>query len=424
MSRYLDSNKIAASARKVRARNLRLIKGFSIAIALILAFILGFALRSNVSLIQDLGFNVQTDSEALSANGAGSDTDSYTSLAARVAEVEALLEGESMASFDLDATSQEVLSAYISQGDDSYLRYYTPAEYSQLQQNASHDYTGIGVLFAEYNGQAYAVDIFDNSAAQVAGVKQNDFVVAIDGNSNKTWSVSDVTEAINKEDGDSVVITWRRPDSLEADGGKEYTTTLTCSVYNEKNVSSEVDNGVGYIKIKQFTQDSDNAVQDAIKSCEDGGAQSYVLDLRNNPGGYLTQAVSVADLFMEGGTVVQVETKTGTTAQSANGDVATNKPLVVLVNKNTAGASEVLAAALKESQRATIVGTTTMGKGSVQVIRDLSFGGAIRYTAAYYLTPGGHEINGEGVTPDMVVSSTSGSDNQKNLALRTAQSLA
>lgn len=178
--------------------------------------------------------------------------------------------------------------------------------------------------------------------------------------------------------------------------------------------------------MRQLTQTSADLVKQALADLGSQGALSFVLDIRDNPGGYLTQAVDLASLFVKSGSIVQIETKDGKSVKSATGNVATDKPLVVLVNENTAAAAEVLAAALQENQRATLVGASTLGKGSVQVVRDLSFGGALRYTAAYYLTPQGRTINDVGVTPDVSVGlgGEAGSDNQRSLALETAQSLA
>ena len=193
-----------------------------------------------------------------------------------------------------------------------------------------------------------------------------------------------------------------------------------------KNVTTSLEGTVGYLKVRQLTQTSADLVKQALADLGSQGALSFVLDIRDNPGGYLTQAVDLASLFVKSGSIVQIETKDGKSVKSATGNVATDKPLVVLVNENTAAAAEVLAAALQENQRATLVGASTLGKGSVQVVRDLSFGGALRYTAAYYLTPQGRAINDVGVTPDVSVGlgGEAGSDNQRSLALETAQSLA
>ena len=422
MARHGDNKQIAASARKARARNLRLMRTFALVVFLCAAFVAGFAVRGNDALLSSLGF------APLLENGdsaAAKDKNAYNSLSARVSEVEDALANDSLDSYDLDTATMGVLDAFADTTEDPYLRYYDPARYSSLMHDSSGSYSGVGVLFSEYNGLAYAVDVFDGSAAQAAGVRQGDFVVAVDGDRGQEWSMNEVTASLDRAEGDTVVVTWRRPAALEAEGGEEFTTTLACSKYDVKNVTTSLSGTVGYIKVKQLTQNSSSLVKQALADLGAQGALSFVLDIRDNPGGYLTQAVDLASLFVKSGAIVQIETKDGKSVKSATGSVATDKPLVVLVNENTAAAAEVLAAALQESQRATLVGASTLGKGSVQVVRDLSFGGALRYTAAYYLSPQGRSFDGVGVTPDVSVGlgGDAGSDNQKNLALETAQSL-
>ena len=182
---------------------------------------------------------------------------------------------------------------------------------------------------------------------------------------------------------------------------------------------------MGYIKLTQITQNSDSLVLDAITDLADSGAQSYVFDIRDNPGGYLTQAVDLASLFVKSGIAVQINTKSAQTNRTVTGNTATDAPLVLLVNRNTAGTAEVLAGALQDNKRATLIGVQSMGKGSVQSVKELSFGGALRYTSAYYLTPLGYTIDKVGIAPDVQVQpgDDDSVDTQKNLAVETAQSL-
>jgi carboxyl-terminal processing protease len=424
--RRSNNSRIAVRTRKMRAHNVRLLKILSAFIVLCLVFLLGFAARGNTALMSHLGFNQTQTGAAATDASSQSKKNSYNSVSSRVSEVEDVLSDDSLDSYSLDSATTAVLDAFGTASNDPYLRYYSPARYESLLNNADDSYAGVGVLFSEYNGKAYAVDVFEGSDAQLSGVEEGDFVVSIDGDSSQSWSRSEVAAALSKKAGESVVITWRRPESLTADGGEEFTTTLDCAEYSEPNVTTSLENGVGYIQLKQFTQNAESLVEQAISSLDSQGADAYVLDLRNNPGGYLTQAVSTASLFMQSGTVVQVRTKDGTSTKSATGNPVTNEPLVVITNGNTAAAAEVLAAALSDSQRATIVGETTLGKGTVQVIRKLSFGGAMRYTAAYYLTPKGNTIDQVGVTPDVVVRNSSddtSSDAQKDYAMEYARSL-
>ena len=157
--------------------------------------------------------------------------------------------------------------------------------------------------------------------------------------------MNEVTASLDRAEGDTVVVTWRRPATLEAEGGEEFTTTLACSKYDVKNVTTSLEGTVGYVKVRQLTQTSADLVKQALADLGSQGALSFVLDIRDNPGGYLTQAVDMASLFVKSGSIVQIETKDGKSVKSATGNVATDKPLVVLVNENTAAAAEVLAAA-------------------------------------------------------------------------------
>ncbi|MBO4364829.1 MAG: peptidase, partial [Eggerthellaceae bacterium] len=188
-----------------------------------------------------------------------------------------------------------------------------------------------------------------------------------------------------------------------------------------------VDGEVGYIKLSQITSNSTELVEEAVKNLQEAGATCYVLDLRNNPGGYLTQAVDIGSLFLKSGVMVKIETKDSPeTTREADTESITDAPLVIIINGKTAAAAEVLAGGLQDQSRATVVGETSMGKGSVQSIYHLSFGGALRYTSAYYKTPNGYEINNVGISPDVQVAmgSSSSDDAQKSLAVDTAKSLA
>lgn len=410
--------------RRERARKVRILRTFALVVLVAAAFALGFGIRSNQALMDSLGFP-SAMGEKDQNPGATVTGSTYDSLSARVAEVEGILENESLDTYDLNAATTDVLDSFVAATEDPYLRYYDAARYdAYVKEGATGSYAGIGVLFAEYNGQAYAADVFEGSVAAAAGVREGDFVVAIDGDRSQEWTTTEVVNAVSREAGETVVVSWRRPTSLEAQGGEAFTTTLTCSEYRVPNVETELDGQVGFISLKQITQNSSSLVSQAVADLASQGAAAYVLDIRDCPGGYLTQAVDIASLFVKSGVIVQIQTKDALSTKTASGAVATDLPLVVLVNGNTAAAAEVLAAALQDSQRAQLVGTSTLGKGSVQVVTELSFGGALRYTAALYKSPLGRDINNAGVSPDVSVEAD-GSDagNQKSLAVELAQSL-
>lgn len=408
-----------------REHNRRLARILAVFVAVVLAFAAGFLVRSQTAFVSSLGFPVSA--EEGDATQASATKTAYDSVSARISEVEDLLEKNSLRSFDVGSATSGVIDALMKSTDDPYAAYYDPDRYAKyLQDTASRSYAGIGVLFADYNGRAYAVDVFEGSEAEAQGVQQGDFVKAIDGDSSHEWTMTEVVNALAREDGQAVTITWMRPVSIDAETGEEFTCALTCRAYEEPNVSVALVNDVGVITLRQITQNATDLVKNALTELAAQGATSYVLDLRDNPGGYLTQAVDIASLFVKSGVLVQIETVDGTTTKTASGVTLTEAPIIVLVNGYTSAAAEVLAAALQDNQRAVVVGETTMGKGTVQVVRELSFGGAVRYTAAYYLSPLGHELNETGVVPDITVSASGegDSDIQRLVAVESAASRA
>lgn len=425
MGKHANRSPLNASVTKTRMRNIRLLKLLVCALLVCAAFFAGFLVRGDAPLLGMLGFPGMVTPDAATTK---INTHDSSTLDGRMAEVEQILNKDSLDQYDLEAATENMIEALADTTEDPYLRYYSPAQYETISQDMASNVGGVGVLFSEYQGKTYAVDVFEGSEAQNANVQAGDFVVAIDGDRSHDWTVSEVTSALKAKDGEDVVITWRRSTSLDDEGGTEYRTTLTCTDFTVKNVTAELIGTVGYIKLKQITQNAGNLVEDAIEELDNQGATSFVLDIRDNPGGYLTQAVDVASLFIRSGTIVRIQTKDADeTTKNATGtamSLVTDKPLVVLINENTAASAEVLAAALADNQRATLVGTTTLGKGSVQVTRDLSYGAGLRYTAARYKSPLGHDIEGVGVQPEIGVGLSEDEDNQKALAIETAQTLA
>lgn len=415
--------KKAQLASRDKLRNRRIARIMGLFIALVVAFAAGFFVRSQSVFVSSLGFPVGENEASSSATTTLKTT--YDSVSQRVAEVEDMMATNSMDSYDVQQATDSILDALMKSTEDPYAAYFNSERYAAyLGDTSDRSYAGIGVLFAEYNGRAYVADVFEGSEAEAKGVVQGDFVQAIDGD-GKNWTMTEVVNSLSRGEGEEVVITWMHPTSLDAETGDEFTTTLTCRSYEEENVTTALTNDVGYIRLHQITQNSADLVRNAVNDLTSRGAVSFVLDIRDNPGGYLTQAVDIASMFVKSGVLVEIETVDGVTTKTATGTTATDAPLVVLVNEYTSAAAEVLAAALQDNQRATVVGQTTMGKGSVQVMRELSFGGAVRYTAAYYHSPLGHDINDVGVMPSVMVSSDSEAevDTQRLVAVDTAHSL-
>ncbi|WP_217952297.1 S41 family peptidase [Adlercreutzia caecimuris] len=426
--RHNAPNARARGERRGERASNQLILRLSITVILAAAaFCGGFALRSQTDLIDSWGIPVSDEeSEALAT---AANRESYdTSITARVRDVEQILSTYSLDEINLTEATYTMLADLMKSTGDPYAAYYNPDLYNNyIKESTDRSYAGIGVVFADYNGRAYVADVFEGSEAEAKGVQQGDFLMTIDGTDVSAWSMTEVVNALAKDEGDNVSITWMRPSSLDAQTGDQFTTALVCKVYEEANLTTDLTRKVGVIKLRQITSNAAELVQQAVESLTTQGATAFVLDLRDNPGGYLTQAVDIASLFVSSGVLVEVQNNEGEpTEKSAAGVSITEAPMVVLVNKYTAAAAEVLAAALLDNQRATVVGETTLGKGSVQVVRELDFGGAVRYTAAYYLTPRGHAIDGVGIVPQVTVvtGDADGADEQMALAVDTARSLA
>ena len=415
----MDTFKQTAKVASKNKHNASIVKFLGACIFVCVVFCAGFAVRGNTDLLNAMGLtSFDADSDVNPGMTVSGDT--YNSLSARFAEVDGILSEGGMESYDLPQATAKALPAFLGTVDDPYLRYYDDQSYQSYLATTKNPNAGIGVLFGESDGQCFVSDVFEDSAAASAGIQPGDRIVSIDGVAKTTWSAPDVLNALSRGEGESVFITWNRP-ATESSEESSFGTTLTFSSSSEENVTYETQESIGIIRLKQITSDSASQVANAINAVTAEGAHSLVLDLRDVPGGYLTQAVDISSLFIQSGVVVQIETAEGTTSRSADGKSITTAPLVVLVNGRTSGCAEVLAAALQETDRASVVGTVTLGKGSVQIMQPLSFGGALRYTAAYYLTPNGRLIEGTGVSPDIESSSAS---TQESVALDMARSLA
>ena len=384
---------------------------FLAVILVAVSFVGGFALRSQTELVASWGIPVSDgEREALAAAAANN---TFESVSARVGDVEDILSTYSMDEIDLTSATYSMLDDLMKSTGDPYATYYNPDLYNTyIKETTERSYAGIGVVFADYNGRAYVSDVFEGSEAEAKGVQQGDFLTSIDSEDVSAWSMTEVVNALAKDEGATVSVTWMRPASLDAQTGEQFTTTLTCKVYEEANLTTALSDGVGVVKVRQISSNAAELVDQATKSLIEQGAGAIVLDLRDNAGGYLTQAVDIASLFVNSGILVQIQGNDGpATTKSAAGDAPyKDVPLVVVVNRYTAAAAEVLAASLQDNERADVVGETSMGKGSVQVVRELDFGGAVRYTAAYYLTPQGEPIDNVGIAPQVGVVNGEGED--------------
>ena len=284
--------------------------------------------------------------------------------------------------------------------EDSHAVYFDAKHYEYFTEQTDGTFYGIGVTIANEGNDLVVQSVIEGTPAEQAGVKAKDIIVSIDGETRERWDTDEAVLRIRGEAGTKVTLGIRR------DGAETLREiTITRAKIELPNVESELlDGNVGYIRLYTFSELADDDVREAIAELADKGAEGFILDLRDNPGGLLTSAVDVASLFVKDGVIVRVEDREGTVEESrATGDLATDAPLVVLINGNSASASEIVGGALQDYGRAELVGEQSFGKGSVQQIEELSFGGAIKLTIAHYVTPKNRVIDKIGLTPDVKV---------------------
>ena len=391
---------------KEKARTRRIVVALLCFVCFCIAFMLGFAFRSQVTLMDSLGIPVgeEADINVLSAKSnelATSKTSVktvYNSISERIDEVEDILADNSFDTADLDELTKGAITEILACTGDEYAKYYSATEYSKLiNDSKSNQYAGVGVLLNEMNGRCYVADVFEGSEADVKGVLSGDYVKSINGEDATGKTATEVRSTVSVQSGKQIVVNFIRPKASYGETGDEYSVTLQVGDVNVENVTTTIKDDVAYIRIHQFNDETSNVLSQKVKELEEDDIKAYVLDVRNNPGGYLTGALDCASSFLNSGTLVTIESTNGNANRTTEGQTITTKPLVVLVNNNTSAAAEVFAAALQGNSRAILVGRKTAGKGSVAATRELSFGGAIRYTAAYYYTPAGNEINKNGI---------------------------
>lgn len=280
--------------------------------------------------------------------------------------------------------------------------FYTPDAFSQyLRRTRGDDFVGVGVVIEDRSGETVITQVLEDSPASEAGLRGGDVIIAVDGASTAGLSLEQISQMIRGTEGTDVVLTLRRPGQAES-----LVVTITRRRITQRVVSTRLlPSGVGYLRLTQFTQGSDDMVAAGLRSLQDQGAKGIILDLRGNPGGLLEAAVNIASHFLERGVVVTLETGR---AQAVTYLVRPRSPrhtgpIVVLVDRGSASASEVVAGALQDAG-IKLVGTRTFGKATVQAIYRFRDGSGMRVTISRYLTPAGRDIEGQGLQPDVEVS--------------------
>jgi carboxyl-terminal processing protease len=290
---------------------------------------------------------------------------------------------------------------------DPHSRYMNEQAWHDMQETTHGEFGGLGIEVTMEDGLVKVVSPMDGTPAARAGIMSGDFITYIDGDAVQGLTLE---QAVNKMKGPVHTTTKLKIERKGAD--KPIDVSLEREIIQVKPVSFHTEGSdIGYIRISSFNEQTEDglkkAISDISKQIPQDKLAGYILDLRNNPGGLLDQAVSVSGTFMARGEVVSTRGRTPEETQrytAKGGDLTKGKPLVVLINGGSASASEIVAGALHDHKRATLIGTRSFGKGSVQTIIPLGTGnGALALTTARYFTPSGHSIQAQGITPDITI---------------------
>ena len=308
---------------------------------------------------------------------------------------------------------------------DPYSAYMSPESFGEMQTETSGEFGGLGIEVGMEAGVVKVISPIDDTPASKAGIKAGDYIVKINDEQVQGKSLTEAVELMRGPVGSSIEITVRRRGKKKA-----LIFNIKREIIEIQSVKSEtIQNNIGYLRLTSFNENSSEQIKNKVNELKKNkDLKAYILDLRNNPGGLLSQAIKVSDFFLDNGEIVS--TKSRKVAENRKwfakkGDITDGKNLIVLINYGSASASEIVAGALKDHKRAIIIGENSYGKGSVQSIIPLKNRGAIRLTVAKYYLPSGKSISEIGITPDIEVNEkdedfkiNSETDNQLNFAIK------
>ena len=315
--------------------------------------------------------------------------------------IEEVLKNHYVGEIDEEKLEEGIYKGFVAGVGDTYTAYYTEEEFKELREQSSGVYAGIGIMMTlqVQDNSIEVAEIFEGSPAEKVGMKINDRIIEAGGQRITGDDFSDLPKIIKGTPGTTVDVTVYRPEE-----NKNYEFTLErANVTSPTIYHRMIDSEIGYIQITQFEEVTYDQFKEALEEIKSLGAKGLVLDVRNNPGGLLDIVEQIADELVPKGVVVSTKDRNGKGTEYIADDKYTDMPVVVLINENSASASEVLSGALKDYNRAELVGTTTFGKGVVQSLVPLSDGSAIKLTTSQYFTPSGVCIQGIGIDPDYEV---------------------
>ena len=307
---------------------------------------------------------------------------------------------------------------------DPYSAYMSPEMFENMKTETSGQFGGLGIEVGMEHGVVKVISPIDNTPASKAGVKAGDYIVKINDIQVQGKSLTEAVDLMRGPVGSDLEITIRRIGLKKA-----LVFTITREIIKVDSVQSKyINDGIGYLRLTSFNENSSDQIEKRIKELNKKKLKGYILDLRNNPGGLLSQAIKISDFFLENGEIVSTKSRKKSENRkwfAKKGDITNGKTLIVLINYGSASASEIVAGALKDHKRAILIGENSYGKGSVQSIIPLKNKGAIRLTISKYYLPSGESISEVGVTPDIEVEESSDkfvintdTDNQLNFAVK------
>ena len=308
---------------------------------------------------------------------------------------------------------------------DPYSGYMSPKTFDEMQTDTSGEFGGLGIEVTMEAGVVKVISPIDDTPASRAGIKAGDYIVKIENSQVQGKSLSEAVELMRGPVGSSIELTIRRRGEKKA-----LVFEVTREIIEIKSVKADLlDKNIGYLRLTSFNENSAQQIEKEIKELEKNKKlKGYILDLRNNPGGLLSQAIKISDFFLENGEIVSTKSRKSSENRkwfAKKGDITKGKTLIVLINYGSASASEIVAGALKDHKRAILLGENSYGKGSVQSIIPLKNKGAIRLTVAKYYLPSGKSISEVGVSPDIEIDEEfddfkikTETDNQLNYALK------
>lgn len=320
----------------------------------------------------------------------------------KVALLKQLIDGKYMGTVEEEALEEGICKGYVSGLGDPYSAYYDEEETKEFLESSEGEYTGIGAVMTQNmdSGIITITHVYNDSPAQKAGIKDNDILYKVGEKKVTGVDLNDVVAEIKGEKGTKVSLTVLRGEEQD-----EITVEAVRDIVEIETVETKMlDDNIGYLAVSEFDSVTYDQYKKGLKELESEGMEGLVIDLRGNPGGNLSTVCDILDLMLPEGLIVYTEDKNGEREEfRSDGKQEYTKPMAVLVNGNSASASEIFAGAIQDYGTGKIVGTTTYGKGVVQQIFDLKDGTCVKLTIAEYFTPKGRSINGKGITPDVEV---------------------